>query len=532
MKKYLIKDLPKGPVVITKEQLLEIPQGGGTTGESYIAVTKTQLDTYITNSTLKPGVLYGITEAERWMLLGDSTDTLYLRAISTNQLETKGTGKFFVPKYDQTLQGYGIWQGEVYAAFPTTVTEPVYAVDDTVIWGGKLWKNLTGLLGSKIDIYTLSEDWEVIPFDEVNYNVRFDKIEYDYQNDMIIYRKDNNGNEISTSYQDWTIKEYNFGSNLLNYSLWNSLKIYQWGNEFDSNLNKGCGLNIVTNSILECLNTCGNIHSNVLNNGNIHSNVLNNGNIHSNVLEWGYITYNTLENGGYIDSNTLNIGQMSSNTLNSGQMSSNTLNNGIISSNTLNGGLISSNTLDGGNINSNTLDGGQMSSNILNSGQMSSNTLNNGIISSNTLNGGLISSNTLDGGNINSNTLDGGQMSYNTLNSGYITNNTLENSGNISYNTLDGGLISSNTLDGGNINSNTVNNGRIRLGLANTVNNKTIRLLTINNGDIGGVAGINLSSATLVYADYTREVFKNSVGVTKIRYVDGSGTTVIADLTD
>ena len=482
MKKYLIKDLPKGPVVITKEQLLEIPQGGGTTGESYIAVTKTQLDTYITNSTLKPGVLYGITEAERWMLLGDSTDTLYLRAISTNQLETKGTGKFFVPKYDQTLQGYGIWQGEVYAAFPTTVTEPVYAVDDTVIWGGKLWKNLTGLLGSKIDIYTLSEDWEVIPFDEVNYNVRFDKIEYDYQNDMIIYRKDNNGNEISTSYQDWTIKEYNFGSNLLNYSLWNSLKIYQWGNEFDSNLNKGCGLNIVTNSILECLNTCGNIHSNVLNNGNIHSNVLNNGNIHSNVLEWGYITYNTLENGGYIDSNTLNIGQMSSNTLNSGQMSSNTLNNGIISSNTLNGGLISSNTLDGGNINSNTL--------------------------------------------------DGGQMSYNTLNSGYITNNTLENSGNISYNTLDGGLISSNTLDGGNINSNTVNNGRIRLGLANTVNNKTIRLLTINNGDIGGVAGINLSSATLVYADYTREVFKNSAGVTKIKYVDGSGTTVIADLTD
>ena len=122
-------------------------------------------------------------------------------------------------------------------------------------------------------------------------------------------------------------------------------------------------------------------------------------------------------------------------------------------------------------------------------------------------------------------------MSSNILNSGQMSSNTLNN-GIISSNTLNGGLISSNTLDGGNINSNTVNNGRIRLGLANTVNNKTIRLLTINNGDIGGVAGINLSSATLVYADYTREVFKNSVGVTKIRYVDGSGTTVIADLTD
>ena len=49
--------------------------GGGTTGVSYIEITKSKLDSHIINSTLKSGVLYGIKETERWLLLGDSTDT-------------------------------------------------------------------------------------------------------------------------------------------------------------------------------------------------------------------------------------------------------------------------------------------------------------------------------------------------------------------------------------------------------------------------------------------------------------------------
>ena len=50
--------------------------------------------------------------------------------------------------------------------------------------------------------------------------------------------------------------------------------------------------------------------------------------------------------------------------------------------------------------------------------------------------------------------------------------------------------------------------------------------------NITNCSGINLSSATLVYADFTREVFKNSSGITKIRYFNESDVTVIADLTD
>ena len=521
--------------------------GGGTTGESYIEVTKSELDTHITNSTLKSGVLYGIKETERWMLLGDSTDTLFLRAISPNQLESKGMGKFFVPKYDQSIDGYGIWQGEVYNAFPTTVLAPNYVVNDKVIWGGRLWNNVSGNLGTKVNIYTLSADWEAIPFNETDYNVRFDKIEYDYQNDMVIYRKDDNGNEISTSYEDWKSKRNSLGGGtLLNTSLWNSLKIYQWGNEVKGN--KGCGSNIVKNSILQCLNTHGNIYSNILNYGLIYSNTLvSNGRINSNTLENnGKIYSNTLYNG-YIDFNTLNNGQIIYNTLNNGYIRYNTVKNyGSIYFNTLNGGQIVSNTLNNGKIEFNTLENFRL---------IDSNTLENGKIHYNTLNGGNISSNTLEyGGNIYSNTLNNGNIDYNIIEvQGYITHNTLGN-GNISYNTLENnGYIDFNTLNNGNIISNTVNNGiieyntldngyiryntlenygQIRLGLANTINGKTIQYLTIDGGDIGGNSGINLSSATLVYADFTREVFKNSAGVTKIKYFNENDVLVVADITD
>ena len=118
------------------------------------------------------------------------------------------------------------------------------------------------------------------------------------------------------------------------------------------------------------------------------------------------------------------------------------------------------------------------------------------------------------------------------INNGYIQLNTLENNGYISSNTLNNGQITANSLNYGRIASNTLDNGIIRLGLSNPINNKQIQYLTINGGDIGGDSGINLSNATLVYANYERIVFKNSAGVTKIRYIDGNGNTVIANLTD
>lgn len=411
----------------------------------YIELTKTQLDTAIANSELVAGALYKITEVETWMKQGDTTKAIYLHAISNTELEKKGMGEFYVPKYNQQEVGYGIWAGELWQKTNRTMgTEPSYNIDDVVIWGGKHWKNLTGDYGTFIDHYELDgTNWEEIPVNDTDYNVRINIIEYDYVNDMITYRKDDAGNEVSTSYENW--KDWEniwFNRDLLSDSNYNPTKIVQWGNELDYNSYVGVGFNTVENGIFECINQRGATYENTINRGIFSDNTLNS----------GYVIGNTVENQGYIRYNTL----------------------------------------INGNISGNIVTGGYISNNIMNNGRI----LNNG----------------LGGGIINNNTLNNGRIEHNTLNYGNIDDNTLENNGRIE--------------------SNTITNGYIRLGTSNPINNKRLRNLTINTGDIGGASGIDLSSATLVYYTFERIVFKNSTGVTKIRYIGEKGELVVADITD
>ena len=365
-------------------------------------VTKSELDTLISNSQLVEGALYKITDAESWMINGDTTKAIYLHAISNTELDKRGVGEFYVPNYDKNIQGYGIWQGEVFQAFPDDVPEPIYNIGDKVIWGGKVWESITGNLGIKENHFKLnSDDWQVIEPNDTDYALRVNIIDYDLEHDMIIYRKDDAGNEISTSYENWKYWENDyFDGKPLEESIYNPIKIFQWGNEFDYNLWKGVGTNISKNSIFECINQCGSINNNTLNTGSIYN--------------------NTLNNGGYINNNTLNTGSMYNNTLTNGGIYFNTLNN------------------DGG---------------------INNNTLNTGSIYNNTLNG-----------------------------NGYINNNTL--------------------------------------------NTGSIRNLIVNSGNIGANGAVDLSSATIIYQDYERIVFKNSAGITKIRYFNENDVLVIADITD
>ena len=374
----------------------------GLDNTSFIEVTKTELDTHILNSTLKPGSLYKITGVQPFLYGG--TD-IYLRAISTNALEEKGMGKFYVPKYDKNVDRYGIFNGYVNvtvtdSSYPagtinyedsvttnngatgkfrsinlieyvsgdwgtvtkmyvngitfnvTSATTSTYNINDKVIFGGKVWRNITGNHGNIVDIFTLSNDWEVIPYNETDYNIEFDEIGYDIENDCLNYRRDKSNNIVEFSYNWWFYFENDWRNGDMENSFSNPIKSFQWGNHFDYDFYKGNMVNSIHNSLFECINsTLVSINSNIL------------------------------ENNGYIYSNTLNIGS-------------------------------------------------------------------------------------------------------------------------------------------------------IRIGFSNPINNKQIKNLIINSGDIGGDDGINLSTATLVYADYERIVFKNSAGETKIRYIDGSGNTVIANLTD
>ena len=77
-----------------------------------------------------------------------------------------------------------------------------YTVGDFAIWGGRVWGNLSGNIGSVVDEFELNEeDWQLVPFAEGPcYNLVIDEIEYDSANNHISYRR-NAKNNITVIYQ-------------------------------------------------------------------------------------------------------------------------------------------------------------------------------------------------------------------------------------------------------------------------------------------------------------------------------------------
>ena len=139
-----------------------------------------------------------------------SGTTVYLRAISDSKLEVQGMGKFYNPKYNQAVDGFGIWDNKMYGTFSTIVgtfnyankesvtannaatgilladgmiqwvsgdwsaatsitgdvssatadvadfVSPSYGIGDKVIWGGYSWTNVNGNVGASVDVLNLN----------------------------------------------------------------------------------------------------------------------------------------------------------------------------------------------------------------------------------------------------------------------------------------------------------------------------------------------------------------------------------------
>ena len=92
------------------------PSGGG-----QIAFTKTkaEIDTLIAGNDLEANALYEITGVHPTLYDDGTTSgtTVYLRAISGSELEVQGMGKFYNPKYNQAVDGFGIWDNKMYGTF-------------------------------------------------------------------------------------------------------------------------------------------------------------------------------------------------------------------------------------------------------------------------------------------------------------------------------------------------------------------------------------------------------------------------------
>ena len=132
-------------------------------------------------------------------------------------------GKFYNPKYNQSVDGFGIWDNKMYGTFSNIVgvfdyqgkeavtannaatgvlladgmirfvsgdwsaansitgdvsgatadvadfVSPSYGIGDKVIWGGYSWTNVNGNVGASVDVLNLNAEWTKNVYDTTNY---------------------------------------------------------------------------------------------------------------------------------------------------------------------------------------------------------------------------------------------------------------------------------------------------------------------------------------------------------------------------
>jgi hypothetical protein len=250
-------------------------------------ITKSVADQSISANTLVEGAFYKITGCATSLYGG--TDII-LQAVSTSAFTQNGTGIFYNPKYntydiwsnlidiagsDSLTSDYdvsenitgdggqtgsliglpyvnnlyvvsgitGDWSSVTSFSSDSTnnvvtvggVTASTYSAGTKVIWGGKVWENLTGSAGTSVDIFTLDNiNWSGVSYNENDYNIAYDYIEYEYIYDNISYRKDFVGlNEVSSPFgvmmeSNWdynAIKCFPFGSETVILSKFNTCRL-------------------------------------------------------------------------------------------------------------------------------------------------------------------------------------------------------------------------------------------------------------------------------------------------------------------
>ena len=347
-----------------------------------------------------------------------------------------------------------------------------YQIGGTAFWGGMAWTNLTGLIGTSVDKYTLDSNWEVIPFNSTDYNISIDAIHYDYANDRIIKREDKIGNEVSVS-NAFIAKMITSGAH--------PIKDFQWGNPGTYQgigYAYGCIGNKVLGSLFECINfRCNRLSFNTITMESIVKDNIVSNNFNKNSVS-----------GSYINGNTTN------------SITSNVL---------INDSSISDNFFPG-------LFGG-FYGNILESSGIYGN------ITSVNSNG------------IKNNTLKSSFITYNTGDFIDISYNTLITQCNIQYNTFNSGTISDNHLSSNSAISANIINYSIRNIEFNNSTLDTItyidqlQKLTIKDSYISTQ---DLSTAVDIYGIYVKNIFTNSASVIRLSYINAADALIVTNITN
>lgn len=199
-------------------------------------------------SPLSSSSTYRITDADIDLYGGTE---IYLTTNSQGILNDVGEGRFFNPKYNQTVDGYEIWAG----------TSSSYATGSVVYWGGRAWSNIYGVNTlASVDTFNLNlSEWTLLSYtNTTHYNISYDKIKYDRLTDKIIYRNERGTNIVSTNSENiayWTSVEVGLN---------NPIKVFQWGNIYSLISSKGIGSQNIVNSYNENINFTGVAQINII----------------------------------------------------------------------------------------------------------------------------------------------------------------------------------------------------------------------------------------------------------------------------
>lgn len=446
--------------------------------------TRAQANAAIAANTLEVGGFYEITNVHPTLYDDGTTSgtSIMLQAVDTNKFSCKGIGKFWNPKYNQAVSGFGIWSnrsswtatltglvfnaneaitadngatgtlvgvladnlfiatagnwaaatsitGDVTGATATLagITLKSYVIGQKVIWGHYAWENVNGNVGAATDVLTLDAEWLKLPYTSTDYNLAYDEIEYDYTNNWITSRYESEAdNRVTETYATFGDLGYTY----------HSIAVFQWGNHYNYSSSKGIGGNNVDEGYAEFCNFQGAyfINNIIEQKSYIKDNLF---------INFSYLYSNALKSGSYITLNTLNLSRIISNELihSTSYVSLNTLSgSSYISSHILHTSYISNNTLFASYIISNTLNGlSHINHNVLTTSNISYNSLDSQ-------------------SHISYNTLSVSSVTHNHIDYSYISYNTLSASSRISYNAInENSFISQNTLGASNIIYNTLN---------------------------------------------------------------------------
>jgi len=409
-----------------------------------VDILYTSLLAGVTSSTLIPGTNYKITDK------GDLG--IYVKSLSTNELSLIGDRKMLCPAYyavgtdAYSNDWIGVWHNSKTAA-----------ADDLTIWGGKVWKNLTGTIGTASNDYTLDAvNWVVVPkasFSNNEYVEKIFAVNYDFTNDWIEKQWDSFGNVFGITYDH--AQTYGYTFNPCDVSDWNCSipsTMYFWNNKCVgvwNNVSNSITNNNISGAIFD--NNSADIYNNS-NKGDISNNVAVPGGIYNNSNAGAIISNDSV----FIISNNTNAGDISSNNLDFNEIIFNS-NRGTIGGNTC-AGHISYNT-NGDSIFLNTNLGSIQHNSCSGTIQLNA---NNGYILKNS-NDGYITNNTSAVDNI-----------YNNSNKGNITANSCTSNIGLNSNAGDINLNSNTGVISNNYNNGTIQSNANKGDISNNHNNGTI----------------------------------------------------------